>query len=44
MHPSGGRVHRGETVNWLLIAILGYVLVQFAIDAALREAHVELHL
>ena len=31
MHPIGPMRPRGETVNWLLLAILGYVLVQFAI-------------
>ena len=33
MHPTGPTRPRGETVNWLLVAILGYVLVQFAIGA-----------
>jgi solute:Na+ symporter, SSS family len=31
MHPIGPTRPRGETVNWLLVAILGYVLAQFAI-------------
>src|SRR5436190_18289405 len=31
MHHVGPTRPRGETVNWVLIAILGYVLVQFAI-------------
>src|SRR5882724_11672311 len=31
MHPAGAGASSGETVNWLLVAILGYVLLQFAI-------------
>src|SRR6185369_16681050 len=33
MHRVRPTRPRGETVNWVLIAILGYVLVQFAIGA-----------